>query len=60
MAGNRTSQVLGGEVCSWSEPTDDVTLDSKLWPRASAFGERLWSDPDTGFRGAENRILIHR
>ncbi|XP_037052327.1 chitooligosaccharidolytic beta-N-acetylglucosaminidase-like [Bradysia coprophila] len=60
MAGDRTSQVLGGEVCSWSEPTDDVTLDSKLWPRASAFGERLWSDPDTDFRGAEYRILIHR
>ncbi len=60
MAGNRTSQVLGGEVCSWSEPTDEGTLDSRLWPRASAFGERLWADPETDFRGAEFRILLHR
>jgi len=60
MAGNRTSQVLGGEVCSWSEPTDEGTLDSRLWPRASALGERLWADPETGFRGAEFRILLHR
>lgn len=60
MAGNRTSQVLGGEVCSWSEPTDEGTLDARLWPRASAFGERLWSEPNTNYRGAENRILLHR
>lgn len=60
MAGNRTSQVLGGEVCFWSELADEGTLDARLWPRASAFGERLWSEPNTNFRDAEYRILLHR
>lgn len=35
--------VLGGEVAAWSETIDTVTLDSILWPRASAMGEVLWS-----------------
>lgn len=35
--------VLGGEVHAWSEQIDGVTLDSMVWPRASAAGEVLWS-----------------
>lgn len=27
----------------WSETIDPVTLDSMVWPRASAAGEVLWS-----------------
>lgn len=60
MAGNRISQILGSEVTSWSELTDETTLDKILWPRSSALGERLWADPDTNYRGAEFRILLHR
>ncbi len=36
-------RVLGGEVHLWSELTDPVNLDGKLWPRASAAAEVLWS-----------------
>ena len=32
----------------------------QIFPRASAFGERLWSNPSTGFYEAETRILEHR
>jgi len=60
MAGNRTSQVLGGSVIAWSLILDEVTLDTIYWPRTSALGERMWSDPNTNFRGAENRMLLHR
>ncbi|XP_074264530.1 beta-hexosaminidase 2-like [Silene latifolia] len=35
--------VLGGEVALWSEQADPTVLDSRLWPRASAFAEAMWS-----------------
>ncbi|CAM1507275.1 Fc.00g069160.m01.CDS01 [Cosmosporella sp. VM-42] len=35
--------VLGGEVGVWAETIDGITLDSLVWPRASAAGEVLWS-----------------
>lgn len=33
----------GGETHLWSELTDSVTPDGKLWPRAAAAAERLWA-----------------
>jgi hexosaminidase len=35
--------VLGGEVALWSEQSDPAVLDMKLWPRAAAAAETLWS-----------------
>lgn len=42
--------VLGGEVALWSEQADSTVLDARLWPRASAMAEALWSGntDDTG------------
>lgn len=53
-------QVLGGEVAIWSEQVDSATIEGKLWPRASAFAERMWSDPESDWRAAETRLYHHR
>lgn len=35
--------VLGGEVALWSEQSDKTGMDGRIWPRASAMAETLWS-----------------
>lgn len=58
---NFDKQVLGGEAAVWSEQIDEQTVESRLWPRASALAERLWTNPQVGnFSLAENRIVQHR
>ncbi|KAL1512928.1 hypothetical protein ABEB36_002428 [Hypothenemus hampei] len=60
IAGERFKQVLGAEATFWTEQADSTSLDSRLWPRASALAEILWSEPTNSWREAETRFLIHR
>ena len=42
----RQANLLGGEAALWAENVVAPVLDIKLWPRAFAVAERLWSAQD--------------
>ncbi|MBE3099670.1 MAG: family 20 glycosylhydrolase, partial [Planctomycetes bacterium] len=40
------ARILGGEACMWAEYVTAETVDSRIWPRTTAFAERMWSPAD--------------
>lgn len=51
MTDEQKSHIIGSVSPLWSEQVDDENLSSKIWPRAAALAELVWSgnkDPKTG------------
>lgn len=44
----------------WSEQLDSITMDIRIWPRAAAMAEVVWSEPTTDWKAAEVRYFVHR
>ncbi len=46
LADEEKARILGGEVAMWGEFVSPENVDSRIWPRAAAVAERLWSPQD--------------
>ncbi|CAH1112226.1 unnamed protein product [Psylliodes chrysocephalus] len=55
------SRLIGGEACMWSEVVDTNNVISRIWPRASATAERLWTEQidDEDFDVVRRRLEEH-
>ena len=43
LTSEEAKHILGGEATMWGEFVSAETIDSRIWPRTAAIGERLWS-----------------
>jgi hexosaminidase len=52
-------RVLGGEALMFSDVVNEYNIMPRLWPRASAIAEKLWSAQDVDIGAARSRLEEH-
>jgi hexosaminidase len=53
------ARILGGEAAMWGEFVSPENVDSRIWPRAAAVAERLWSPREVTDVSSMYRRLDH-
>jgi hexosaminidase len=44
----KAKRVMGGQACVWTEQTDEMNLESIVWPRAAAVADLFWTGDKAG------------
>jgi hexosaminidase len=56
--GEKANQPRGGEAAQWTEAADRRNIETRIWPRAAAVAERLWSDTTTNTDDLYRRLFV--